>query len=257
MNLKSILTQMCFHRQQRETLDDLANYYSAAYEKVMAEIYGPMFYENGFDFRPGPVITAQRSKEIQLYSWGLIPWWIKNPTDAKQIRLKTLNCISEEMFDKPSFRDAIKEGRRCLVPCTGFFEWRHVNGGKQKYPYFVFLKDQPLFSLAGLYSTWVDKTTGEEFLTYTVLTTKANELMEKVHNSKKRMPVIIPREYERDWLREDLTKEDVLAFCQSLDAGRMDAYTISKRITDRNLSDKNIPEINKHLEYPELALLDA
>src|SRR5690606_39807163 len=84
------------------------------------------------------------------------------------------------------------------------------NGGKTKYPYFVYLPEEPIFSIGGLWSTWTDRQSGEVVQTYTVLTTRANSLMEKIHNSKKRMPVIIPREYEQDWIGSRLTKDDVL-----------------------------------------------
>lgn len=248
---------MCYHKQQKEMLDDVANYYSASYAQDLSDIYKPMFYENGFDFNPGLVITAERPQELQLFSWGLIPWWTKNAQEAKTRKLQTLNCISEEMFDKPSFKDSIKEGKRCLIPCTGFFEWRHLNNGKQKYPYYIFLKERSLFSIAGIYSNWVDKSTGEEIFTYSVLTTQANPLMERIHNSKKRMPVIFPKEYEKDWLNPNLTKDDVLSLCTPLSGPVMDAYTISKKITDRSISDKNVLDLSNRFEYPELSLFDA
>lgn len=248
---------MCYHKQQRETLDDIANYYSASYEEVLKEIYGPRFYENGFDFLPGPIITAEQPNKIQLFDWGLIPWWIKSIDEAIQIRTKTLNCVSEEMYTKPSYRDAIKEGKRCLIPCTGFFEWRHLNNGKQKYPYFIHLTSGGLFSIAGIYSSWKSKSGEGEKHTYSVLTTVANPLMEKIHNSKKRMPVIIPRQYERDWLNPDLSQDDVLGFCQPLENNLLDAYTISKQITDRKITNKNLPTISEKIEYAELVLIDG
>jgi putative SOS response-associated peptidase YedK len=71
------------------------------------------------------------------------------------------------------------------------------------------------------------------------------------------MPVIIPREYEKDWVGAQLTKDDVLALCEPIDSKLMDAYTISRMITDRRVEDKNQPEIARRFEYPELALLDG
>lgn len=226
------------------------------YQSSVREDYMRYYYENGFDHLPSPVISQQRPKEFQMMSWGLIPWWVKSKAEADQIRVRTLNAISEEAFEKPAFRDSIQNSR-CLVPCTGFFEWRWFKGGKIKYPYFIYLPSEPIFSLAGVCSEWTDKQTGEVLQTYAVLTTRANSLMEKIHNSKLRMPVILPREFERDWLNPNLTKDDVLAFCQPYDAAKMKAHTISKMITDRKMEDKNIPAISKPFEYPELALLDA
>lgn len=246
---------MCYHKQNIATADALSERYNASIDSELEVAH----YENGFDFGESPIITAESKSELQPYNWGLVPWWTKSQSAALQIRLRTLNAKSEEMYGKPSYRDSVKEGKRCLVPSTGFFEWRWLNGGKQKYPYYIFLKDEKIFSLAGIYSTWKDKTSEEEMNTYSVLTTEANELMEKIHNSKKRMPVIIPREYEQDWLNQDLSKEDVLALCQPLDYRVMDAYPISKMITSRKIDrlEKNVPELYKRFDYPELALIDS
>ena len=232
-------------------MSELAERYKAALRE-----YIPYYYENGFDHKPSPVITGDLPQEFQLFNWGLVPWWTKTRTEADQIRVKTLNCISEEAFDKPSFRDAIRE-RRCLIPCTGYYEWRWFQGGKVKYPYFIQVTDEPIFSLAGIWSEWTDRATGETRHTYSVLTTRANAVMEKIHNSKKRMPVILPRSIERDWLNPALTREDVLAFCEPYDTQHMQAHTISKMITDRSVGDKNLEQIAKPFDYPELALLDA
>jgi len=228
------------------------------YEQILKEIQvEPTYYENGFDFKPSPVITSDRPREFQRMHWGLVPWWSKSAADASQLRMRTLNCISEEMYEKPSFKDAAKDGNRCLIPCTGFFEWRWFKGGKVKYPYFIHAKEEKIFSLAGLWSSWTDKATGEVRITYTVLTTRANPLLEKIHNSKKRMPVILPREYENDWLNPNLSQEDVLALCAPIDDARLEAHTISKMITDRKVEDKNVAAVCKPFEYPELALLDS
>jgi putative SOS response-associated peptidase YedK len=245
---------MCYHKQDKALKEELEQRYMAILRDIS---YEPYYYENGFDFQASPVITAERQKEFQMMNWGLIPWWTKSVQDAQQIRMRTLNCISEEMYEKSSFKDAIRDGKRCLIPCTGFYEWRWFNGGKVKYPYFVYQKSEPIFSIAGIYSRWVDKSTGEEMNTYSVLTTRANKLMEKIHNSKKRMPVILPKEFEQDWLNTNLTREDVLALCEPDKDDLLDAYTISKMITDRRVDDKNVPAVCDRFEYPELALLDS
>jgi putative SOS response-associated peptidase YedK len=228
------------------------------YENILDTVpFVPTYYENGFDFKASPVITADKPRSFQLMSWGLIPWWAKGLEEAADIRMRTLNAISEEIYEKPAFKDAAKDGRRCLIPCTGFFEWRWFKGGKVKYPYFIHHRADKIFSLAGLWSLWTDKSTGELRETYSVLTTRANPLLEKIHNSKKRMPVVLPREYEKDWLNPNLTKEDVLALCQPIDESQLEGYTISRMITDRKVDNKDVPEIFKRVEYPELALLDG
>lgn len=244
---------MCYHKQDRALEKNLTDRYLAA----VPQPYAPVFYENGFSHRESPVLVNEPDGSISFrsLSWGLVPSWIKTKADALQIRARTLNCISEEAFEKPSFRDAIRK-RRCLVPCTGFFEWRWADSaGKVKYPYFIHT-DEFLFSLAGIWSEWEDRSTGECMGTYSVLTTTANPMMARIHNSKRRMPVILPKELERDWLNPVLTRDDILAFCQPYDEHKMEAWTISRRITDRT-TPKNTEEIFRPFDYPELALLDG
>jgi putative SOS response-associated peptidase YedK len=243
---------MCYHKSLTAKYEQLAEYYSASYSKIVEELYAVRFHENGFDYLPGPVITAGKPGEIQMFHWGLVPFWVKDLPSATRLKVSTLNCISEEMFEKPSYRDAANEGKRCLIPCSGFFEWRWLDEkGKTKIPYYIRLKDQPIFSIGGLYSRWMNKENGQPYYSYTVLTTTANQMMSTIHNSKKRMPVILPHEYEKDWLNPTLTKEDVLPFCQPIDDALMASHTISKKITSRK-DETNVPEILDVQEYEEL-----
>lgn len=244
---------MCYHKAISSLKDEMEARYFAKLDDL--GITPGSYYHNGFDFPKTPVITNLEPKRIQFFTWGFIPEWMTSRDRAMDMRARTLNCISEEAFDKPAFKDAIRH-KRCLIPCTGFFEWRWFNGGKQKYPYFIHRKDEKIFSLAGVWSEWVDRTTGEVFQTYSVLTTRANPLMEKIHNSKKRMPVILTRENEQRWLDPTLTKEEVLACCEPIDDSLLEAHTISKAITDRRIEDKNFMEISKRYDYPEVEFLD-
>jgi putative SOS response-associated peptidase YedK len=105
--------------------------------------------------------------------------------------------------------------------------------------------------MAGLWDTWVNKTTSEELRTYTVITTKANPLMEKIHNKKKRMPVILRRDNERDWIRASLKKESAQALLSPYDEQEMEAFTISRLITSKQRN-PNVPEVFHPFMYPEL-----
>lgn len=232
---------MCYHGTKVFTVTDLKERYNLQAVDHLADKWEIHYHENGFDHISSPILVSTES--IGFFSWGLIPWFTKTITDANIIRNQTLNCISEEMFDKPSYRDALKQGKRCLIPMTGFFEWKWQDSkGKEKTPYYIYLKDHKIFSVAGIYSTWEEKTNGNIVYSYSVLTTKANTLMEEIHNMKKRMPVILPKEYEKDWLNPSLTKDDVLALCQPFSDRKMDAHIISKRITSRK-EPSNVPEV--------------
>ena len=207
------------------------------------------YHENGFDYLPSPVITTGDPVNFKLFKWGLIPFYMTDREKAMIIRTQTLNCISEEMYEKPSFKDAIKNGQRCLIPVTGFFEWRWLDEqGTVKIPYHVTFRDQKVRSMAGLYSRWKDKETGQYYYSYTVLTTKANTIMEYVHNNKKRMPVFIAREDEKAWLNKDLSKKDVLDLCQPFMDTSMRAFTISKLLTTKNIN-TNVHEVIAPVNY--------
>ena len=139
---------------------------------------------------------------IQPFTWGLIPFWSKDNT----IQQYTLNAKIETLAEKPSFKHSIN--KRCLVIADGFYEWQWLDPkGKNKQKYIITLPDNGLFAFGGIWSEWVNKATGEIINTYSIVTTQANELMCEIHNSKKRMPVILTPEFEQAWLGGTNTKE--------------------------------------------------
>ena len=175
---------------------------------------------------------------------------------AMILRTKTLNCVSEEMYNTQSFKDAAKNAQRCLIPVAGFFEWRWLDEqGTVKIPYYVTFRDQKIRSMAGLYSRWKDNDTGEYYYSYTVLTTAANLMLDYIHNSKKRMPVFIAKEDEQAWLNKDLSAKDVMELCHPYNDPAMRGYTISKLLTTRNVM-TNVPEVLHPMNY-QLAIDEA
>ena len=165
-----------------------------------------------------PIICEDNPEEIKLVTWGLIPFWTEDEDSAEQVRMKTFNAKSETLAEKPSFRHTLKN-QKCLVLINGFYEWQ--DRGKEKIPHYISLKDIESFALAGLYDDWTNKKTGEMLRTFTVITSKANELMEQIHNSKKRMPVILEPNYEFDWLKAP--EEKVKEILKPFDTNKMKA----------------------------------
>ncbi|WP_421830908.1 SOS response-associated peptidase [Larkinella sp.] len=159
------------------------------------------------------MITQKNPQEIQLFQWGLLPAWVTEDK-AAELSNMTLNAREDTIFEKPSFRDSIGS-KRCLLLIDGFYEWRHE--GKQKIPYYITVTDQKPFALGCIYSVWKNQPT------FSIVTTKANPLMEYIHNTKKRMPLILSREEERRWLDPDLTKAEIRELMQPLDDGLMRA----------------------------------
>ena len=183
---------MCFHSKQSKSAQELQNRFKAKFENEA--LFQPTIY-NGFQFPKTPVITNKQPDKIQLYNWGLIPFWAKDDS----IKKNTLNARIESILEKQSFRDVANN--RCLVLADSFYEWQWLDEkGKQKQKYELMLPNKETFAFAGLYSERQDKSTGELRNTYTILTTEANELMSKIHNIKNRMPVIVATDNEQNWL---------------------------------------------------------
>jgi putative SOS response-associated peptidase YedK len=155
-----------------------------------------------YNIAPTQTVIAVRQtddgRELALLRWGLIPSWAK---DAK-IGNSLINARADGVATKPSFRHAFKK-KRCLIPVDGFYEWQAVPGQKAKQPFHIGLCDSPVFAFAGLWESWTDPV-GKTVETSTIITTDANEAMQKVHN---RMPVILdPADYD-EWL--DRGQQDV------------------------------------------------
>lgn len=195
-----------------------------------------------------PILPIVKHDGISLYEWGLIPFWVKDILAAKEISNKTLNAMGETVFEKPSFRKCIAS-QRGLLGVNGFYEWRDFN--KKKYPYLIQTKSDEIFSLGCIYETWVDYSSGEIKNTFSILTTAANPFMEKIHNIKKRMPLIISREDEAQWIDENLIKEQIIELIKPYPESDMTAHTITQGANYQH-KNRNIPEILKKIEYPEL-----
>jgi putative SOS response-associated peptidase YedK len=172
----------------------------------------------GHAYGEHPVIYKNRDDEklhVKMMEWGCIPFYVKDLSTFTRQRATMLNARSERILDDPkSYWNKIRN-RRCLVPITGFYEHRRVTKFKNKIPYLVQLKDQPMFFLPGLYSVAevVDKATGEmqKVWTYTILTRGANSLMKQIHNdgdNQWRMPLMLPFELSKKWVENELSDEE-------------------------------------------------
>ncbi len=115
-----------------------------------------------------------------------------------------INARSESVFEKRSFSRPVRH-QRCVIPSTGFYEWRETPSGKM--PTLFRPTDASIFRFAGVWSTWA-KADGEVVYTTTILTTEANSVMRPFHH---RMPVILNSEAANTWLQEDETRPEVLA----------------------------------------------
>lgn len=184
---------MCFYSKMSQDALKVANRYKAKF--IDADQYAPKEIINGFEHSLNPVITNENTHLIQFYNWGLIPMG----TSDYQIQRFTLNARIETINTVKSYKNIITN--RCIIPADGFYEWKHINSNGKivKERYLISSADYEIFSFAGLYSKWVSLD-GSVISTYTILTTQANELMSTIHNTKKRMPVILRPSDELNWL---------------------------------------------------------
>lgn len=230
----------------------------------------------GFDYKEKAVLKRvpdQEDFDIVKMEWGFrAPYW-KTEQEVLQWRkgfvdpngqfkqLLTLNAMAEELLmPRKIYRSAALK-RRCLILSTGFYEWRHIhrvnkrtgqpNKTAEKYPYFISLKDKEYFYMAGIWTPWTDQQTGEYVESCAIVTTKANPLMEQVHNSKKRMPTILNDDLAWEWMFGNLDEQRILEVAASqYPSEDMQAWSINK-----NFLNSLCPA--DPVVYPELPPLDG
>ncbi len=166
--------------------------------------------------------------KIEYLHWGLIPSWADDPA----IGSRMINARAETLVQKRSFVRCL-ERRRCLIPTSGFYEWR-ANPGGRKTPMFIRMKDEKPFALAGLWDVW-HSPDGSQVISCTIITTAPNELMKTIHD---RMPAIVaPGDY-RLWLTAE-TQEPagLLRLLAPYPAENMQANEVSPRVNSVRCDD--------------------
>ncbi len=155
-------------------------------------------------------IIIEWGKQVEFSRWGFIPSWAKSPDG--QIPLGHINARIESLTEKPTFKEAIKK-QRCLIPASGYFEWRTFGG--KKHPYYIYIKNQPLLAFAGIWSSW-RTLQGDELRTCAIITSVAPQEFQMLHD---RLPVIISCEQYQNWLGKEYAYEEMkeMFFQPSLD----------------------------------------
>lgn len=183
------------------------------------------------------ILESDGERIINGLKWGLIPHWSKDDSFAA----KLINARAETLAEKPSFRDAFKK-HRCIIPASGFYEWDKKSSGA-KQPFYFYLKDKEVFGFAGLWEQWLDKETGEQIETCTIITTEANEVLEPIHD---RMPVILKSKDYNQWLDEKQKDTDKLQkLLVPYPPDEMATYQVSKAV---NTPSDDSPELIKKID---------
>jgi putative SOS response-associated peptidase YedK len=177
------------------------------------------------------VVTNEAPDEIDRYHWGLVPFWADEREEG------IINARSETAGEKQAFEDAW-ESRPCLVLSSGFYEWHARNGGP-KQPYRIYREDDPAFAMAGLWERWEGP--DETVSCVTILTTEPNELTAPIHD---RMPVVLPKDAESEWLSSG--PEARTELCRPYPGDDLAAYEISTRVNNPENDDARVIEPLEH-----------
>lgn len=244
---------MCYYNGQKVTREEYIRLKNleklvASYDFLNTDVL------IGFDYKEKAVLKRVEGAEdfdLVKMEWGFRAPFMQTEEEIMKWRrgfvdqngqfkqLLTLNAMGEELLlPKKIYRNAALK-RRCLILSTGFYEWRHIhhinkrtglpNKTAEKYPYFIKLKEREYFYMAGIWQPWTDQQTGEYVESCAIVTTKANALMEQVHNSKKRMPTILNDDLAWEWMFGNLDEKRIteIALTQ-YPAEEMQAWSIKK-----------------------------
>jgi putative SOS response-associated peptidase YedK len=182
---------------------------------------GPVTLPPRYNIAPtqnAPIVIEDQGRRLDLFRWGLIPSWAKDPA----IGHKMINARAETVMEKPSYKRPFQR-TRCLVVADSFYEWRKEPGGKGKVPMRILLRSHQPFAMAGLWDRWLDPA-GKEIRSFTVITTSAAGVLQPIHD---RMPVILPQEAEDQWLDPKADPEKLRALLVPSADNLIDAYEVS------------------------------
>lgn len=210
---------MCGRYTQTATPEELVERFGLSLDD--GEIEGLDARYNIAPSQPVPiVVAADGQRRLLMARWGFRPSW------ATRSSLAPINARAETVATSRMFQQALKRAR-CLVPATGFYEWKAVPGQRRKQPYHLRLRGGGLFAFAGLY-TPPGADSGSP-PTCTILTTVPNALVAEIHD---RMPAILEPDEEARWLDPALRLPGAVLPClRPLAAARLEAYPVSPLVS--------------------------
>jgi putative SOS response-associated peptidase YedK len=225
-------------------------------EQLEPYSFGDIFHASGFA-HPTVLIYTNKNPDIPTPSvWGLVPSWVKGEEQLNIVRNRTLNARGETIFEKSSFRHSARQ-KRCLIYLDGFYEHHHFDG--KKYPFLISRKNGEAMAIAGLWSEWIDRQTGEVLNSFSIVTTTANPMMALIHNNPKlpepRMPAILEDERADDWLgpcHNDHDQSRLLDMLEPFYPDVLHAHPVTRLRGKEALG--NIKEASEEVKYKELDL---
>ena len=180
-------------------------HYTWAEVHAFPNVFGaPMNLQPRYNIAPTTTVDVVRlvdgRRVLTKMRWGLVPFFWKK--GLKEVPA-TFNARVETVAEKPMFRNAFKQGRRCIIPASGFYEW--TGDKKSRQPHLFTAGDgSPVLAFAGLWDRWKEPESGDEVLSCTIIVSGASAWMEAYHD---RMPVILTPDHIDPWLTGDLGTE--------------------------------------------------
>ena len=219
---------MCYTATQVSKAYEYQSFYVAKLSPhITSEDVGTFYKADGFA-HPDLVVIVKRESgiEIDIMKWGLLPSWKKPLADMMKLSNSTLNAKRETIWEKPSFKGSIVN-KRCIIPVNSFFEYKHVDG--DKLPYLIYPKSHPFFNLAGIYSYYKNPDNDQWIKSFSIITQEANEFMADIHNTAKRMPLMLSQDLVNEWLNPNAPRSIVDEIMQySCDDDSLAAYRVRR-----------------------------
>jgi len=254
---------MCYNNSQKAKIKELAKRYGKnidiieAWKRIIEERKANGENVSNYTEEANRIATfgapmcsvVTDDTEIQVMQWGLIPAMTKDLKERdKYIKDNWFrNAEAEKIFKTWPYRYLI-ESKRCIFPSTGYYEYHH-NPDKTITLYYIFLKDEPIFSMGGIWDIRENPVTKEQLHSFSLITTAANKLTAEIHNEgqfKHRIPLILNKEAEEKWVDPSLNKDDIKSLLKVYGDENMDAYPMSKDFSHRIALPK---DIQRKLEF--------
>ena len=189
-------------------------------------------YEENFNVAPQAVAPCIIDNNLVAVNWGYFPDWLKQQSNPRPL----FNTRYESLLEKKTFTSAFKNSR-CLVPITGWYEWKEEDGIKQ--PYYFFSNSSDILIAAGLY--W-NRSTGD--IESSIITREAVADLQTVHN---RSPLLLNKE-KRDLWMSDISSEEIYAEILDYSYSDIEFYKVDRAVN--NPKNNNESLIQEFKEVP-------
>jgi putative SOS response-associated peptidase YedK len=242
---------MCFHFSLVSKSDQIENRAKAKFinTDVKSHFDQPQYHLNGFEHPNVAIVTQELSDRILPSIWGIAP----SNTDPEALNAYYkkasrygggLNARSEKLKSNFIYKKVYKT-QRCIIWANAFFEPHHFKS--KSYPYLIRRKDFDLFALAGIYTRFKNG-----LITCSILTKEAMPYLAEIHNQKKRQPVILLPETEKDWLNNSLDEDGIFNCIKNdYEVEDLKSYPVAKSL-HKPSENSDVPSILEPFNYPEL-----